>query len=47
MIKHEFIQQLSHNYLCFYDNVRHEPRWLSDEVCRAITGGASTKRKLY
>ena len=45
--KEEFIQQLSHNYLCFYDNVRFEPRWLSDESCRAVTGGAFSKRKLY
>ena len=45
--KAQFIQQLSHNYLCFYDNVRHEPKWLSDEVCRAITGGAFSKRGLY
>jgi hypothetical protein len=45
--KTEFIQQISHNYLCFYDNVRREPIWLSDEVCRAITGGAFSKRKLY
>jgi hypothetical protein len=45
--KEEFIQQLSHNFLCFYDNVRYEPKWLSDEACRANTGAASTKRKLY
>ena len=45
--KTQFIQQLSHNFLCFYDNVRYEPRWLSDEVCRAITGAAFTKRKNY
>ncbi|MGD1837822.1 MAG: hypothetical protein ACPKPY_07165 [Nitrososphaeraceae archaeon] len=45
--KEEFIQQLSHNYLCFYDNVRYEPKWLSDEVCRAITGTSHSKRKLY
>ena len=45
--KTQFIQQLSHNFLCFYDNVRNEPRWLSDEVCRAITGAAFTKRKNY
>jgi len=45
--KEEFIQQLSHHYLCFYDNVRFEPRWLSDESCRAVTGGAFSKRQLY
>ena len=45
--KTEFIQQISHNYLCCYDNVRREPAWLSDEACRATTGGAFSKRKLY
>jgi hypothetical protein len=45
--KEEFIQQLTHNYLCFYDNVRHEPAWLSDEACRSVTGAAASKRKLY
>lgn len=45
--KTQFIQQISHNFLCFYDNVRREPGWLSDEVCRAITGGAFSKRGLY
>ena len=45
--KTQFIQQLSHNFLCFYDNVRHAPPWLSDETCRAITGGAFSKRELF
>ena len=45
--KNEFIQQVSHNYLCFYDNISHVPRWLPDEACRVATGGATSKRKLY
>ena len=45
--KTQFIQQFSHNFVCFYDNLRYEPGWLSDEVCRAITGGAFTKRELF
>ena len=45
--KTQFIQQLAHNYLCFYDNVKREPGWLSDEVCRAVSGGAFSKRKNY
>lgn len=45
--KTEFIQQLSHNYLEFYDNVKYEPKWLSDEACKAVTGIGFTKRKLY
>ncbi|HET6716337.1 MAG TPA: hypothetical protein VFG90_04355 [Nitrososphaeraceae archaeon] len=43
----EFIQQLAHNYLDFYDNLKYTPRWLSDEACKAVTGVGSTKRKLY
>jgi hypothetical protein len=45
--RNEFIQQLSHNYLAYYDNTKHIPSWLSDESCRAVTGGGHTKRKLY
>ena len=33
----EFIQQLAHNYLAYYDNLKYIPGWLSDEVCRAVT----------
>jgi hypothetical protein len=29
----EFIQQVNHNYLAFYDNVKYIPYWLSDEIC--------------
>jgi hypothetical protein len=43
----EFIQQLAHNYVVYYDNVKHTPRWLSDEACKAVTGIGQTKRKLY
>lgn len=43
----EFIQQLAHNYLAYYDNLKYTPSWLSDEVCRAVTGSGSSKRKLY
>jgi hypothetical protein len=43
----EFIQQLAHNYLAFYDNLKYTPRWSSDEVCKAVTGVGSSKRKLY
>jgi hypothetical protein len=43
----EFIQQLAHNYIAYYDNLKHVPTWLSDEACRAVTGSGSTKRKLY
>jgi hypothetical protein len=43
----EFVQQLSHNYLATYDNIKYVPKWLSDEVCKAVTGIGQTKRKLY
>ncbi|PWU81183.1 MAG: hypothetical protein DLM72_08300 [Candidatus Nitrosopolaris wilkensis] len=45
--KSEFVQQLYHNYLAIYENVRHIPPWFSDEVCRAITGAGTSKRGLY
>jgi hypothetical protein len=43
----EFIMQLSHNYVAFYDNLKYIPPWLSDESCRAVTGAGSSKRMLY
>jgi hypothetical protein len=45
--KSEFIQQLAHNYLAAYDNLKYNPKWLSDETCKAITGIGQTKRALY
>lgn len=43
----EFIQQLSHTYLPTYDNIKYFPKWLPDEVCKAVTGVGQTKRVLY
>jgi hypothetical protein len=43
----EFVQQLSHNYVAYYDNVKTVPSWLADEACKAVTGIGQTKRKLY
>ena len=43
----EFVQQLNHNYVAIYDNIKHTPLWLSDEACKAVTGVGNTKRKLY
>lgn len=40
-------QQLSHNYVAYYDNISYLPHWISDELCRAVTGSASFKRELY
>lgn len=43
----EFVQQVAHNHVAYYDNVKRTPRWLSDEACKAVTGIGQTKRKLY
>ena len=43
----EFIQQIAHNHLVFYDNLKYIPGWLSDEVCRGVTGAGGSKRVLY
>jgi DNA polymerase, archaea type len=45
--KREFAQQLYHNHLILYDNVRSVPYWFSDEVCKAVTGGGISKRQLF
>jgi hypothetical protein len=45
--KNELIQQLNHNYTAFYDNVSSLRGWISDELCRAVSGSGSTVRKLY
>jgi hypothetical protein len=43
----ELIQQLSHNYVTYYDNVSIIKSWISDQLCRAVSGSGSSKRKLY
>lgn len=44
----ELIQQLSHNHIAYYDNVNHKlPDWVSDLLCRVITGSGFSKRMLY
>jgi hypothetical protein len=45
--KNEFVQQLYHNYMPVYDNIKTVPYWFSDEICRAVTGAGNTKRALY
>ncbi len=45
--QNELVQQLSHHWAPFYDNVTWIPPWLSDALCRAVTGEGSTKRELY
>ena len=43
----EMVQQLSHNFITYYDNVSIIKDWLSDVLCRAATGTGFTKRQLY
>jgi hypothetical protein len=43
----ELVQQLSHHYAPTYDNVSHMPEWISDSLCRAVTGEGHSKRELY
>ncbi|HEX2409386.1 MAG TPA: hypothetical protein VHJ38_19455 [Nitrososphaeraceae archaeon] len=43
----ELVQQLSHYYVAYYDNVSYIKEWISDVFCRAATGGGFSKRKLY
>jgi Domain of unknown function (DUF3854) len=43
----ELVQQLSHHYAPVYDNVDSLSPWLSDVLCRAVTGEGFSKRELY
>lgn len=43
----QLIQQLSHNFVAYYDNVSKLSDWISDEICRVVTGSGSSKRVLY
>lgn len=47
--KIEFQQQLSHRHIAFYDNLKTKKYtpWLAEEVCKASTGGGTTKRELF
>ena len=43
----ELVQQLDHNHVVYYDNMSRMSDWISDQFCRASTGGGSSKRRLY
>ena len=45
--KSELSQQLNHHYFTVYDNLSLLPDWMSDELCRAVTGSGNSKRQLY
>lgn len=43
----ELIQQLAQRRVVYYDNLSEIPDWISDQFCRASTGGGSSKRMLF
>jgi hypothetical protein len=43
----EMVQQLSHNYIAYYDNISQIREWISNILCRAVTGSGFSKRQLY
>jgi len=43
----EFIQQASHHLCITLDNMTYIKPWLSDCLCRFVTGEGTSKRKLY
>ncbi|ODS37889.1 MAG: hypothetical protein A7316_08935 [Candidatus Altiarchaeales archaeon WOR_SM1_86-2] len=43
----ELVQILSHHWCCYFDNISYIPDWLSDYLCRAVTGDGFSKRALY
>jgi hypothetical protein len=45
--KEQFVQQLSHSLVLYYDNIENVPYWFNAEVCSAVTGGGHRKRRLY
>lgn len=43
----ELVQKLSHHWAPLFDNATHLSPWLSDALCRAVTGEGFSKRQLY
>lgn len=43
----EIVQQLFHHPIAYYDNLSRIPEWISDLLCRAVTGSGFSKRQLY
>jgi hypothetical protein len=43
----DFVQQASHHWVLFYDNLASLPQWLSDCLCKAVTGQGFSKRELF
>lgn len=45
--KDEVIQQMSHHWAPYYDNISSIKEWTSDVLCRAVTGEGASKRQLW
>ena len=43
----DLAQVLDHNGVTCFDNLTGIPSWAADMLCRAVTGGAFSKRELY
>jgi len=43
----ELIQRLSHHWCLFFDNISSLPDWVSDLLCKTVTGESFSKRQLY
>ena len=43
----DLAQVLDHHGVPYFDNLRNIPSWAADMLCRAVTGGAFSKRELY
>jgi len=45
--REQLVQQLAHHWAPYYDNLTGMHDWISDALCRAITGEGSSKREFY
>jgi energy-coupling factor transporter ATP-binding protein EcfA2 len=43
----EFVQLAAHHWAVYLDNLSALPDWLSDAICRCVTGEGFSKRELY
>ena len=43
----EFVRELSHHAIAYYDNISIIRQWISDLICKAVTGSGFSKRELY
>ena len=43
----EFVQLASHHWLVWLDNLTKLPEWMSDAMCRCVTGEGFSKRELF